>query len=89
MSSRHQSRRRRAYGRREHEVRERRQREYAAHADERFDVGEDATRVGVPVAGVRWIAVPVRADVRDARPRVFASPAPIADHLDSRGRDAA
>ncbi len=50
MSSRHQSRRRRSYGRREHEVRERRQRGSSAYAGEPVDwVNDDAATAALPV----------------------------------------
>ncbi len=51
MSSQHQSRRRRSYGRREHEVRERRQREESINEPRRLsgEMDDEAEMRGLPV----------------------------------------
>jgi hypothetical protein len=64
MSKRHQSQRRRSYGRREHEVRERRERTWSA-LDESQELGQESfagmdvavRELGLPAYGSAWLGV--------------------------------
>ena len=88
MSSRHQSRRRRAYGRREHEVRERRQRG-SVDRDTHDDHDEAAPSEDADVLGSFGVAIRAmpRIPITIVRPDVLTAGLTRDDHVRAADRD--